>query len=88
MSRKIGIDVDGVLRDFCGTLVDVVKREYPHYLKENFDPTVEPSVDGGIVTDWYLANNFNCTKEDLQKIYWYDHAHTAPRSTAETRSDR
>ena len=76
MSRKIGIDVDGVLRDFCGTLVDVVKREYPHYLKENFDPQVEPSVDGGIVTDWYLANNFNCTKEDLQQIYWYDHAHT------------
>ena len=27
MSR-IGIDVDGVLRDFCGSLVNVVKEKY------------------------------------------------------------
>ena len=29
MSR-IGIDVDGVLRDFCGSLVNVIKEKYPH----------------------------------------------------------
>ena len=75
MSR-IGIDVDGVLRDFCGSLVNVVKEKYPHYLKDEFKPEVEPSLDGGMITEWYLANNFNCSKEQLQEIYWKDHAHT------------
>ena len=75
MSR-IGIDVDGVLRDFCGSLVNVVKEKYPHYLKDEFKPEVEPSLDGGMITEWYLANNFSCTKKELQQIYWKDHAHT------------
>ena len=58
MSR-IGIDVDGVLRDFCGSLVNVIKEKYPHYLKDEFQPEVEPSLDGGMITEWYLANNFS-----------------------------
>ena len=70
---RIGIDVDGVLRDFCGSLVNVIKEDFPHYLKGELDD-VEPSVDGGIVTDWYLENNFKCTKEDLRDIYWNSHA--------------
>ena len=73
-NRKIGIDVDGVLRDFCGSLVNVIKEDFPQYLKGKYNPDVEPSLDGGIVTDWYLENNFNCTKEDLKNIYWYSHA--------------
>tara|TARA_Y100001938_G_scaffold127516_1_gene180454 strand:- start:819 stop:1418 length:600 start_codon:yes stop_codon:yes gene_type:complete len=72
MSR-IGIDVDGVLRDFCGSLVDVIKEKYPHYLKDEFKPEVEPSLDGGMITEWYLANNFNCSKKELQDIYWKNH---------------
>ena len=67
MSR-IGIDVDGVLRDFCGSLVNVVKEKYPHYLKDEFKPEVEPSLDGGMITEWYLSNNFTCTKKELQEI--------------------
>ena len=63
---KIGIDVDGVLRDFCDGLTKVVREHYPHYIKDDF---VE-------IDNWKLANNFNCTKKDLQEIYWYDHAHT------------
>ena len=76
MSGKtiIGIDVDGVLRDFCNTLVNVIKTYHPEYLKDEYDETVEPSMDGGIITDWHLENNFNCTKEDLQGIYWGTHA--------------
>ena len=31
----IGIDVDGVLRDFCGALVDVIKKDYPQYFKKD-----------------------------------------------------
>ena len=61
---KIGIDVDGVLRDFCDGLLKVVREHYPHYMKDDFTE----------INDWTLANNFNCTKEDLQQIYWYDYA--------------
>ena len=34
---RIGIDVDGVLRDFCGSLVNVIKEDFPHYLKGELD---------------------------------------------------
>ena len=74
MKQRIGIDVDGVLRNFCHGLVRAIKVHYPEYLKDDFDETTEPSMDGGQITDWHLENNFNCTKEDLQQIYWYDHA--------------
>ena len=60
MSR-IGIDVDGVLRDFCGDLTQIVKTEFPQYMKDDF---VE-------INSWSIADNFNCNKEDLQAIYWY-----------------
>ena len=33
---KIGIDVDGVLRDFCQGLEGVVKKHYPQYLPEDY----------------------------------------------------
>ena len=62
---KIGIDVDGVLRNFCDGIIEVIKMDYPDYLKDGFTE----------ITDWQLENNFNCTKKDLQEIYWYDWAH-------------
>ena len=34
--KKIGIDVDGVLRDFCQGLEAVVKKHYPQYLPEDY----------------------------------------------------
>ena len=76
MKQRIGIDVDGVLRDFCHGLVRAIKVHYPEYLKDEFDETTEPTMepDSGMVTDWYLENNLNCTKKDLQQIYWYDQA--------------
>jgi len=64
MSR-IGIDVDGVLRDFCGDLVSIVKKEYPQYIKGNPDEFV--------IDTWSLAESFNCSKQELQQIYWYSH---------------
>ena len=39
MKQRIGIDVDGVLRDFCNALVTVIKKHYPEYLKDEFDET-------------------------------------------------
>ncbi len=61
-NKIIGIDVDGVLRDFCSSLMSVIKKYYPEYLKEGVAE----------ITDWQLEKNFNCSKEDLQKIYWQD----------------
>ena len=74
MKQRIGIDVDGVLRNFCQALVSAIKTYHPEYLKDEYNETTEPSMDGGIITDWHLENNFNCTKKDLQQIYWYDRA--------------
>jgi len=68
---KIGIDVDGILRDFCDGLTTAVKKYYPEYIKETEIPD-----EWCKIKDWHLENNFNCTKEDLQQIYWYDHAET------------
>ncbi len=70
MKQRIGIDVDGVLRDFCSSLVRAIKTYHPEYLKDDYDESME----GGIITDWHLENNFTCTKKDLQQIYWYEHA--------------
>jgi 5'(3')-deoxyribonucleotidase len=74
--QRIGIDVDGVLRDFCHGLIRAIKIHHPEYLKEGYDETAVPTMEpeSGMVTDWYLENNFNCTKKDLQQIYWYDQA--------------
>ena len=58
---RIGIDCDGVLRDFSGDLMDVIKRDYPSYLK--------PGVD--VITEWEMEKCFNTTKEKLQELYWY-----------------
>jgi 5'(3')-deoxyribonucleotidase len=74
MKQRIGIDVDGVLRDFCHGLIRAIKIHHPEYLKNGYDETSEPSMDGGQITDWHLEKNFNCSKEDLQQIYWHDHA--------------
>ena len=76
MKQRIGIDVDGVLRDFCHGLVRAIKVHHPEYLKNGYDETAVPTMEpeSGMVTDWYLENNFNCTKKELQQIYWYDQA--------------
>jgi uncharacterized HAD superfamily protein len=60
----IGIDVDGVLRDFCKALLDIIKSEYPDYMKEDTEP----------FRHWELEDNFNATKEELQQIYWHDYS--------------
>ena len=60
----IGIDVDGVIRDFCKALLDVVKNEHPEYMRKNTEP----------LRHWELEENFDATKEQLQKIYWNDYS--------------
>ena len=70
MKTRIGIDVDGVLRDFCHGLIRAVKAYHPEYIKKDKE-IPEQYLH---IRDWHLENNFNCTKEDLQQIYWYEHA--------------
>ena len=60
--------------DLIGTPIENKYQDHPKYLKDEFYELTEPSMDGGMITDWHLENNFNCSKEDLQQIYWYDHA--------------
>ena len=60
----IGIDVDGVLRDFCEGLTKVLREHYPQYLKKDF---VE-------IKNWNFQNDFNCSQDDIKQIYRYDHA--------------
>ena len=66
MSYKIGIDVDGVLRDFCGTITDVIKKKYPEYIPENFNG----------IQSWFIDRDFDCTMDQLKQIYWYDDVDT------------
>lgn len=61
----IGIDVDGVLRDFCKALLDTIKSEYSDYIKKDTEP----------LRHWDLDKNFNATKKELQQVYWHDHSH-------------
>ena len=61
----IGIDVDGVLRDFCKGLLDVIKSEYPSYMKKDTEP----------LRHWDIEKNFNATKKQLQEVYWNAHSH-------------
>ncbi len=60
----IGIDVDGVLRDFCYGLEKVVKENYPQYLPDDYTG----------INNWKLSENFRATKPELQQIYWDDYS--------------
>ena len=56
---KIGIDVDGVLRDFQTLLLSRIRKSYPHYIETEFDE----------IPSWKMEDCFNATKEELQQIY-------------------
>jgi len=64
LNITVGIDVDGVLRDFCCGLEKVVKEHYPQYLPEDYTG----------INNWKLSDNFVADKSDLQKIYWDEYA--------------
>ena len=60
---KIGIDVDGVLRNFQTALLSRIRKSYPHYIETEFDE----------IPSWKMEDCFNATKEQLQQIYWHDY---------------
>ena len=46
---KIGIDVDGVLRDFQTILLSRIRKSYPHYIETEFDE----------IPSWKMEDCFN-----------------------------
>ena len=63
---RIGIDVDGVLRDFSGDLETIIKKEFPQYIPGD--------IDSFKLDNWKLDECLTCTKKEVQEIYWYSHA--------------
>jgi len=71
MKYKIGVDVDSVLRDFPGDLVDVIKREHPEYYDE--EKLFEESPNRFVPDIWEMENCFNATQEQINQVYWHDY---------------
>ena len=62
MKTRIGVDVDGVLRDFSTGVYDVINKYYPDYIKDGINSRQE-------MTDWDLENSFNASREEIHRIY-------------------
>ena len=58
---RIGIDIDGVLRDFGKSFIGVMKKYYPETMLQDK------------ITDWQLEKHFTLSKAELQEIYWDKH---------------
>lgn len=67
MKTRIGVDVDGVLRDFSTGVYDVINKYYPDYIKDGINSRQE-------MTDWDLENSFNASREEIHRIYREEHA--------------
>ena len=55
---RIGIDIDGVLRDFGKSFMGVMKKHYPETMLQDK------------ITDWQFEKHFTLSKKELQEIYW------------------
>jgi len=55
---KIGIDIDGVLRDFSTTFHSLMKRDYPDVVLTD------------TIVDWDFEKSFTMDRKELQKLYW------------------
>ena len=76
MKKRIGIDVDGVLRDFSTDLYRVIKDHYPEYIKPGSENVYSVEEVRKEMTDWDLENSFSAPKEEIQRIYREEFAHT------------
>ena len=55
---RIGIDIDGVLRDFGVSFMKVMKKHFPETMLTDK------------ITDWQFEKHFTLSKKELQEIYW------------------
>ena len=67
MKYKIGVDVDGVIRDFSQDLFRVIKRDYPEWLiHTDSDSFVS------IEENWDLDKSFHATDDEIKQLYRID----------------
>ena len=76
MKKRIGIDIDGVLRDFSTDLYNVIKEHYPDYIKTGSENVYSVEEVKKEMTDWDLENNFNAPIEEIKRIYREEYAET------------
>lgn len=76
MKYIIGVDVDGVIRDFSTDLYRVIKEHYPQYMKEGTDKAVSVEEIKKEMTDWDLEDTFEASREEIQRIYREEHSET------------
>ena len=76
MKKRIGIDIDGVLRDFSSDLYKVIKEHYPDYIKPGSENVYSVEEIRKEMTDWDLEDNFNTSIDEIKRIYRDEHAET------------
>jgi 5'(3')-deoxyribonucleotidase len=76
MKTRIGIDLDGVIRDFSTGLYKIIKEYYPDYIKPGSENVYSVEEIRKEMTDWDLENSFDAPKEEIQRIYREEHAET------------
>ena len=76
MKTRIGIDIDGVLRNFSLDLYNVIREHYPDYIKDGSENVYSVEETPKEMTDWDLENSFNSPKKEIQRIYREEHAET------------
>jgi|TARA_B100000035_G_scaffold313171_1_gene326273 hypothetical protein len=84
MSYIIGVDVDGVLRDFSLDLYKVIEKNYPKFIRKGSDGVY--SVEETSV-HWDLEHCYQGTNEEIQKIYREEHAETILGNGTEFKSE-
>ena len=76
MKYIIGVDVDGVIRDFSHDLYTVIKKNYPDWIKPGSENVYSVEEIRREMTDWDLENNFDAEITDIKRVYREEHAET------------
>ena len=76
MKQRIGIDIDGVVRNFSLDLYNVIREHYPDYIKDGSKNVYSVEETPKEMTNWDLENSFNAPKEEIQRIYREEFANT------------
>ena len=76
MKYIVGVDVDGVIRDFSHDLYTVIKKNYPDWIKPGSENVYSVEEIRKEMTDWDLENNFDAEITDIKRVYREEHAET------------
>ncbi len=76
MKYIVGVDVDGVIRDFSHDLYTVIKKNYPDWIKPGSENVYSVEEIRREMTDWDLENNFDAEITDIKRVYREEHAET------------